>query len=233
MFIMVMMIKDSLKPLLIMGLILCGAIVLGCSGEKVKATVKACEIIDFNGQPAIRVNIESNKYPITVYLLGPDRRTIDMHVVESSKDNPVILYFGLSGINVKPGNYYIKIEYGFKTIEEKEITVKGPKLQLVNANFKFKKTLIGYELSKVELRLKNVGDCPAYPYWVKVIIDDKEATDVIENYKESIKPGEVKTYVIINPLLYVEKPGSYTATIEISGFGGTLLGRFTTEVSVS
>ncbi len=213
-------------------LLLFGVLVLGCVGEEIKAHIKGYEITDFDGRPAIKVNVETNEYPITVYLLGPDRRTIDMKPIESEKDIPAILYFGLSGTNVKPGTYYLKLEYGTKTLEEKEITVQGPKIQLIDAKFYFEKTFMGYELKKIEMSLKNTGDCPAYLYWVKVKIGDKDSTDVIEEYKVPLKPGETKVYTAKDLILYIEKPGTYTATIEISGFGGTVLGKFTKTVEV-
>ncbi len=223
------MVKKWFVSLLIL---LCGAVILGCTGEEVKATIKGYEITDFDGSPAIKVNVETNKYPVTVYLLGPDRRTVDMKVIESEKDIPAILYFGLSGTNVKPGTYYLKLEYGLKTLEEKDITIQGPKIQLIDAKFNFEKTFMGYELKKLEMNLKNSGDCPAYPYWVKVKIGDKDSTDIIEEYKIPLKPGETKVYTANDFILYVEKPGTYTANIEISGFDGTVLGKFTKTVGV-
>ncbi len=216
----------------IMVLLFCVSVLFGCVSEEVKATIKGYEVTDFDGRPAIKVNVETNEYPITIYLLGPDRRTIDMKVIESEKDIPAILYLGISGINVKPGTYYLKLEYGTKTLEEKSITIQGPKIQFINAKFDFEKTFMGYELKKIEMSLKNTGDCPAYLYWVKVKIGDKDSTDVIEEYKVPLKPGETKVYTAKDLVLYIEKPGTYTATIEISGFGGTVLGKFTKTVEV-
>lgn len=212
--------------------LLCGVLVLGCASEEVKATIKGYEITDFDGRPAIKVNVETNEYPVTVYLLGPDRRTIDMKVLESEKDIPAILYLGLSGINVKSGTYYLKLEYGAKTLEEKSVTIQGPKIQLIDAKFNFEKTFMGYKLKKIEMNLKNSGDCLAYLYWVKVKIGDKDSTDVIEEYKIPLKPGETKVYTAKDFILYIEKPGTYTATIEISGFGGTVLGKLTKTVEI-
>ena len=99
--------------------------------------------MDFNGRPAMKVNIETNKYPVTIYLLGPDRRTIDMVTLESEEDNPATLYLGLSGANVRPGTYYLKLEYVIEDLEEKCLFLQGPKIQLVDVDFDFEETILG------------------------------------------------------------------------------------------
>jgi len=67
------------------------------------------------------MSIETNEYPVTLELLGSDRRTVDLKSIESEKDIPAIIYLGLSGQNVK-GTYYLELKVGTKTLDEKEIT---------------------------------------------------------------------------------------------------------------
>ncbi|ADB58453.1 hypothetical protein [Archaeoglobus profundus] len=199
-----------------------------------KATIKGYEITDFDGRPAIKVNIETNEYPITVYLLGPDRRTIDMKVIESEKDIPAILYFGLPGANTKPGTYYLKLEYGAKTLEEKEIELVGSKVQLVDYKFSFEyNELIGYKFKRVELTLKNIGDTPAYVYYIELKVDDKTPLSMVaEQYKTPMNPGETKTYSADFSLLFVDKPGTYKVEIRVADSYGTVIGEFVKTIEV-
>jgi len=214
-------------------LLLCGAAILGCAGE-VKATIKSYDITDSNTRPAIKVNVETNEYPITLYLLGPDRRTIDINAIESEKDIPAVLYFGLTGKNVKPGIYYLKLEYGTKTLEEKEIKLKGSKVQLVDAKFSFEyDKLFGYKFKEVELTLKNIGDTPAYVYYIELKVNDKSPlTMIAEEYKTPMNPGETKTYTIDFSLLHVDKSGNYNVRIKVADSYGTVIGEFTKTVDV-
>jgi len=117
--------------------ILMTLVISGCT-EEAKATIKDYKIMDYNERPAMEVYVDTNKFPISLELLGPDRKTIDMKFIESEKDLPAIVYFGLSGLNEKPGTYYLVLKIGAKTVEEKELKLQGPKLELVGHDFKFK-----------------------------------------------------------------------------------------------
>ncbi len=218
-------------------IVLISVLVLGCTETQIKATIKNYEITDFNGRPAIKVNISTNistnKYPIEVNLLGPDRRALDFYMVESQKDIPVILYFGLSGLNVKPGTYYLVLKAGTETLKEKELKLQGPKLQLTNIHFKLEYDSLtdNYKVDNVKLTLKNVGDCPAYVYYIELTPDDKSPnTCIVNECKKPILQGKSETYTV-NPIFLELTKGKHTIRIRVSDFYGTVIGDFKVTVN--
>ena len=212
-------------------LVLSTTFILGCTGTEIKATITKYEITDFNERPAIKVFVDTNHFPIELDLLGPDKRTIDMHIVESEEDLPAILYFGLSGLNVKAGTYYLILKAGTETLDKKELKLQGPKLQLVKYNFKFKEFLDKYTFDKIELTLKNVGDCPAYVYYIELTIDDgNPLASVANEYKKPILQGMTETYTT-SSMLTITK-GKHTIRIRISDIYGTVIGDFKVNITV-
>lgn len=226
--------RQRYRFLVFIVLVAAGIYFASCAGEKTQAKITGYEITDFDGSPALKVNIETNRYPITLELLGSDRRTVDLKVIESEKDIPAIVYLGLSGENVK-GTYYLELKVGTTTLDEKEIVLQGPKLQLVDKNIQVKyHELLGYSFEKVSLTLKNVGDCPAYVYWIELTVDNgNPLTSVANEYKVPVLPGETKTYTASFSLLTVKEKGQHNLKIRVADFGKHVIGEFTTTVNIS
>ncbi|MEM0214989.1 MAG: hypothetical protein QXT98_01145 [Archaeoglobaceae archaeon] len=219
-------------------IVLCGVflavILAGCQSEGVKAKISGYEITDFNGRPAIKVSVETNKFPLTIELIGPDRRTIDTNFVESQKDLPAILYFGLSGLNVKEGTYYLSLKYGINTLDETELTLQGPKFQLVDKKIEVEYLeFVGYSLKKVSLTLKNIGDCPGYVYWIKLSIDNGDPhTGILNEYNVPIMPGEIKTYTANFVFVSVKEPGEHSMIIKVADSGLNVVEEFRTTFTI-
>ncbi len=211
-----------------------GVYFAGCAGKTVQAKIVKYEVTDFNGRPALKVSIETNEYPVTLELLGSDRRTVDLKSIESEKDIPAIIYLGLSGQNVK-GTYYLELKVGTKTLDEKEITLLGPKLQLVDKEIDVKyQEYLGYSFDRVKLTLKNNGDCPGYVYWIELTIDNgNPITSVANEYKIPVVPGETKTYTASFSLLTVKEKGKHNLKVRVADLGKNVIGEFTTTVNIS
>ncbi len=208
---------------------------MGCAQQTKQQTLKKPTVIysikTMEGRPCISINVENLKPPFTVSLLGPDKHTLDFKYVEYKNDLPAILYFGLSD-NVRPGRYYLRVEKFGNLILEKTLNLSGSKVSIVDCKFNFsKEEFLGYELKTLIIRLKGVGDCPAYPYYVYLHVNGDVYSGIVSNYKTPTLPGKIQTYTVRDFLCYLKK-GHYRVKLVIQGFGGLTLGEKTMEVNV-
>ncbi|MEM4540587.1 MAG: hypothetical protein QXP46_03730 [Archaeoglobaceae archaeon] len=220
-------------------IVLCGVflavILAGCQSEGVKAKISGYEITDFNGRPAIKVSVETNKFPLTIELLGPDRRTKDLNVVDSQKDLPAILYLGLSRENVKQGTYYLLLKYGVSTLDEIELTLQGSKFRLLDKKIEveYSEDYDSYNLKEVSLKLENVGDCPGYVHWIELSIDNGVPLARVSNeYNVPIMPGEIKTYTANFVFVSVKEPGEHSMIIKVADSGLNVVEEFRTTFTI-
>jgi len=86
---------------------------------------------------------------------------------------------------------------------------------------------------EVKLTLKNVGDCPAYVYYIELTVDNgRPLAMVADEYKTPMLPGESKTYTAGFSLLSVKERGKHDVKIKIADIYGNIIGEFLASVNV-
>jgi len=138
------------------------------------------EIVLVDGKPALKVAFKTNVYPVTVRLIGPDKKTVvDEARAEIPDDIPVILYLPTIDNNAVPGTYYIRIIYKDKVVLYESVDVKLD-LKIENVAFctdYFPKTISypgGWYITGVNMTVKNTGNSPVRITNVRIVVNGRE-----------------------------------------------------------
>jgi len=191
-------------------------------------------VCDIDGSPALKVYFKTVEYPVTLELYDPDNRLIDCTNVENEEFIPATLYLGLSGENVKGGEYKILFRRLSGDIYTYKMEFSGPCLTLEDISITYEILFDTAYIKTVTLKLKNTGDLPAYVYWVELVATEYNSSGigVIDNYKEAILPDEISIKVCYNMLglSFDASVKSLHLIVKVSDAGGSMEWAFNTTI---
>jgi len=158
-----------------------------------KFEVKSIAVVDYDGYPAVKIDFETNRYPVMFKLSLLGGGEIDTRAVSKS-EKVIYLYLGDKNTNIiGPKTYTVNVFYSGNLIWSKNIVVEGVKPHLTAFRISTDSSLPNaFVIKGGVIEIENLGDTPLYltPANVKFRCNG----DVLEtNFKpEVVLPNEQK-----------------------------------------
>ncbi len=157
-------------------------------------SVNSWSVDDYDGFPCINIYFKC-KGRVNLEMLDPNQEKVDNDFFYS--DGNTSLNLGNYRENIDSGKYYLKAyDKNDKEIFSKDFSFSNSDLSILSCEQRWWGNSAGYSLIGLELKVKNSGDLPVYPYTISIVTDSKEVSSLI--LPTVVLPGtvtEIYSYV--------------------------------------